>query len=67
MAERLLKPPEAAEMLGVATSTVYAWAYERRIPSVKLRGRVLRFRLNAIEKIIRQDERPALRPQGKRQ
>ena len=54
-------------MLGIAVSTVYAWSYERRIPSVKLRGHALRFRLSAIEKIIREDERPALRPPGKRE
>jgi len=61
MADRLLKPREVAEILGVALSTVYQWAYERRIPHVKLRGRALRFRLSAIEKTIRDDERPALR------
>lgn len=64
MADRLLTPDEVAQMLGVKPTTVYKWAYERRLPAVKLRGRALRFRLSAIEKIIRDDERPALRPFG---
>jgi excisionase family DNA binding protein len=61
MDDRLLTVREAAEMLGVAPSTIYQWSYERRIPSVKLMGRALRFRLSAIEKIIRAGDRPALR------
>ena len=59
--DRLLTVNEVAEMLGIKRSTVYTWAYERRLPTVKLRGTALRFRLSAIEKIIKQDERPALR------
>jgi excisionase family DNA binding protein len=62
VAERLLTVAQVAEMLAVKPSTVYTWAYERRLPVVKLRGRALRFRLRAIEKIMREDERPALRP-----
>ena len=61
MTDRLLNVKETARLLSVAPSTVYQWAYERRIPSVRLRGRALRFRLSAIEKVIREDERPALR------
>ncbi len=61
MSDRLLRPEEVAAMLGIAVSTVYAWAYERRLPVVKLRGRALRFRLSVIERIIKEDERPALR------
>lgn len=62
MGDRLLTAAEVADHLGVQVSTIYKWSYERRIPSVKLRGRSLRFRLSDIEKIIRQDTRPALRP-----
>ena len=59
--DRLLDVREAASMLGLKPSTLYQWAYERRIPIVKLFGRALRFRLSTIQKLIRESERPALR------
>lgn len=59
--ERLLDVREAASMLGVKPSTIYQWAYERRIPVVKLFGRALRFRLSIIRKLIADSERPAMR------
>src|SRR5712691_6068221 len=58
--ERLLDVYEAATMLGLKSSTMYQWAYERKIPIVKLFGRALRFRLSVIEKLIADFERPAL-------
>jgi excisionase family DNA binding protein len=58
--ERLLGVREAAAMLALKPGTLYQWAYERKIPVVKLFGRALRFRLSAIEKIIAEFERPAL-------
>jgi excisionase family DNA binding protein len=58
--DRLLDVKEAATLLGVKPSTLYQWAYERRIPSVKLMGRALRFRLSTIEKLITDSERPAI-------
>jgi predicted DNA-binding transcriptional regulator AlpA len=48
-------------MLGLKPSTLYQWAYERRIPVIKLLGRALRFRLSTIRKLIAESERPALR------
>ena len=50
-------------MLAVKPSTVYQWAYQRRIPVVKLFGArgALRFRLSDIERLIAQSLRPALR------
>ena len=59
--DRLLDVREAATMLGLKPSTLYQWAYERRIPVIKLLGRALRFRLSAIQKLIAESERPALR------
>lgn len=67
MTDRLLTVEETAAMLGIKPTTVYKWAYERRLPVVKLRGRALRFSRLAIEKIIRDDTRPALRPLGERE
>ncbi|MBX3027088.1 helix-turn-helix domain-containing protein [bacterium] len=60
MADRLLNVNEAAAMLGLKRSTLYQWAYERRIAHVKIGG-ALRFRLSAIEKLIAKSEVPALR------
>jgi excisionase family DNA binding protein len=59
--DRLLDVREAGAMLGLKPSTLYQWAYERRIPVVKLLGRALRFRLSTIRKLIADSERPALR------
>ncbi len=59
--DRLLDAREAAELLGLKPSTLYQWAYERRIPIVKLFGRSLRFRLSTIQKLIVDSEQPALR------
>jgi excisionase family DNA binding protein len=65
MTDRLLTVAQVAEFLAVRTSTVYHWAYERRIRTVKL-GRSLRFRQSDIEAFIKSGERPALRngPRG---
>lgn len=60
--DRLLDVNEAAAMLGVRPSTMYQWAYQRRIDSVKLLGRALRFKLSTIKKLMREWERPAVAP-----
>jgi excisionase family DNA binding protein len=60
-AERLLDVREAATLLAVKPATLYQWAYQRRIPVVKLMGRALRFRVSDIERLIAQGARPALR------
>lgn len=61
--ERLLNVQEAAAMLSLKPATLYQWAYERRLPVVKLSGPrgPLRFRLSDIEKLIARSVRPALR------
>ena len=56
----LLGVPEAARLLGVKPSTLYQWAYQKRIPKVKLCGRSLRFRLSDIERLINEGFEPAL-------
>lgn len=62
--DRLLDVRAAAAMLGLKPATLYQWAYERRVPVVKLFGRALRFRLSTIERLIADSERPALRSVG---
>jgi excisionase family DNA binding protein len=64
--DRLLNVREAAHMLGIKPSTLYQWAYEKRIPVVKLFGHALRFRLSTMLALIEDSERPALRPLGHR-
>jgi excisionase family DNA binding protein len=55
--DRLLNVRDAATMLGLKPSTLYQWAYERRIAHVKIGG-ALRFRRSAIEKLIATSEVP---------
>lgn len=59
--DRLIDVREAAALLGLKPSTLYQWAYHRRIPTVKLLGRrgALRFRISDIEKLIARSLRPA--------
>ena len=59
--DRLLDVREASAILGLKPATLYQWAYERRIPVVKLFGRALRFKTSTIMKLIADSERAALR------
>lgn len=49
----------AAEVLGVHPWTLYRWAREGKIPSIKL-GRSVRFRVAALEEWMREQEQKAL-------
>lgn len=62
--DRLLAVPEAADMLALKPTTLYRWAYEHRLPRVKLPGGALRFRLSTLQKLIAASEQPALRDEG---
>jgi excisionase family DNA binding protein len=59
--DRLLKPADAAEYLGLTLATIYTKASRRQLPTVKV-GRSLRFRRADLEKIVQAGLRPALRP-----
>ena len=61
-ADRLLNVHEAAALLGLKPGTLYQWAYERRLPTVKLSGLrgPLRFRLSTLLRFIAKAERPAI-------
>ncbi len=48
----LLTPEEVATQLGISRGTVYNWAYQRRVRSVKV-GRCLRFRPEDIQRLIK--------------
>jgi excisionase family DNA binding protein len=58
--DKLLTASQAAEMLGLRTKTMYALAAERRIPSIKLLGTVLRFRESDLRRIIEESTTPVL-------
>jgi excisionase family DNA binding protein len=64
MPDRLLDVRQAAALLGLKVTTLYQWAYERRIPIVKPSGPrgPLRFRLSTLMKLIDTWEQPARRP-----
>lgn len=61
--ERLIGPNEAAELLGVRLSTIYAWSYRRKIPTLKVGAR-LRFSPSALGAWLRERERPAIEGNG---
>ena len=62
LTDRLLDVNEAADMLALKPATLYQWAYQRRIPVVKLFGPrgALRFREGDIRALITKSVRPAL-------
>jgi excisionase family DNA binding protein len=57
---KLLKVPEAAEMLTLSQKTVWQWIGERRIGVVRL-GRAVRVPLSEIERLMQEGLTPARR------
>ena len=55
---RLLSVYDVAECLGIRPATVYRWAQEQRLPSVKI-GSLIRFREKDIEDFVEMRFRPA--------
>jgi excisionase family DNA binding protein len=64
--DQLLTAQEAAALLGVRPATMYQWAYQRRLPCVKLFGLrgALRFRRGDIRALIARSTRPPLATNG---
>ncbi len=60
-AEGLLNCQEAAEYLGIQVSTLRAWTFQRRIPSVKISRRCVRYRASDLAKFAERHVKPALR------
>ncbi len=56
--KRLLSVEEAARYLGVRKSTIYSWAWRRKIPSVKM-GRRLLFDQEDLDRMIEAGKREA--------
>ena len=57
----LLSARQAASLLGIKLATLRKWTYQRRIPCIRLGRRVL-YNPEALKRIIRAGEQPALRP-----
>lgn len=57
---KLVKVPEAAEMLALSQKTIWQWIGERRIEVVRL-GRAVRVPLSEIERLIEAGTTPARR------
>jgi excisionase family DNA binding protein len=55
---RLISVEEAAKYLGVQKSTIYSWAWRRKIPSVKM-GRRLLFDQEDLDRMIEVGKREA--------
>ena len=61
--DRLLRPEEAADLLGVEPATIRQWTYQRKLPVVHpAGGRAARYRLSVLLELIAEWERPALGP-----
>ncbi len=54
-AKRLISVEDAARYLGVQKSTIYSWAWRRKIPSVKM-GRRLLFDREDLDRMIEGDD-----------
>jgi excisionase family DNA binding protein len=55
---KLLKIPEASELLALSQKTVWQWIAERRIGVVRL-GRAVRIPLSEIERLMEEGTTPA--------
>lgn len=51
--EKLLTIDEVSEITKIKKSTLRAWVFQRRIPCVRIGGRLVRFQEGDIEKWIR--------------
>lgn len=58
---KLVKVPQAAEMLAMSPKTIWQWIGERRIEVVRL-GRAVRVPISEIERLMEEGTTPALRP-----
>jgi excisionase family DNA binding protein len=57
---KLLKVPEAAEMLALSQKTVWQWVGERRIGVVRL-GRAVRVPVSEITRLMQEGTTPAIK------
>lgn len=58
-ADRLLKATEVSALLGVSQHVVLDWAQQAKIPSFKLAGKSVRFRLSEVLEWVEAQRREA--------
>jgi len=57
---RLLNVKQAAEMLNIKVQTIYAWVHKKKLPHVKLHGKLV-FTVDQLEEFIKSNTfRPEL-------
>lgn len=61
MTRVLMNYQDTAAMLGVKLGTLYAWVHEKKIPHVRLGGRLVRFDRGEIEEWLDDRRIPARR------
>lgn len=49
MSDKYLTISDVAEKLGVKKGTIYAWLFQKRLPCIKLTGKMVRFRESDLE------------------
>ncbi len=49
---RLLKPKDAAELIGVAKSTIWEWCRNGRLPHIRVTPRCFRIRQSDLESFL---------------
>lgn len=59
MEKKLYRPEEVAEMLGIKTSTIRKWIFDRRLTVIKV-GRSVRIPSQEVERVIRKGIRAAI-------
>jgi excisionase family DNA binding protein len=62
MSDGLLTCLQVARILGLRPATIRAWTSRRKIPSIRVGSRSVRYRVADIQKVITAGLRPALRP-----
>ena len=63
---KLLKPIEAAKVIGISIRTLYDWSSAGSVPTVKING-ALRFDLNDISNWIELNKRPVKKNNNKKE
>lgn len=56
--DQLLTPQDVAKLLRVHLQTVYRWAADGRLPSVKVGGKAVRFRLADVRQVVQAGNGP---------
>jgi len=50
--DRLLKPKEVAQLLGISINTLYNWNYLGKLQPIRFSKRMIRYRYSDVKKLI---------------